>query len=415
MPADKEFQTVYNQIRLLKQRNLSIPDLKLAKESLLSKNYFNLINGFENVLLSDVNSNNKLFKNTAFDDFNNFYDFDLELSSVILRKISEFETKLKTSIAYYFAQEYCCTLLENSNYIDINNYKIPSKTDGPKEYVNYFYKLNKPKNTHKLFRNNYYFEGRFTGLFNGKITYEINKTILEGEFKGRFGSTSINFVNGKCTFYNSNHSALINTLNINYPVPPGLSLPYTVTVPSATPIAIRINRPERIYGLNYIDDCKTKFPYVDKYNNPPFWVVVKTLMFNDLIILMYGLRKRVFDNILRSFNIKPTEKQKFLNSLEVLKQLRNACAHFELITHFKTNSTLKIDQRLINDLNLKPDRTQYSIRLYDTLNILKQFIDLNDIKTLTWQFWDKQTKNNQLNSTVLLFKQMGNHNIYDWI
>ena len=140
MPADKEFQTVYNQIRLLKQRNLSIPDLKLAKESLLSKNYFNLINGFENVLLSDVNSNNKLFKNTAFDDFNNFYDFDLELSSVILRKISEFETKLKTSIAYYFAQEYCCTLLENSNYIDINNYKIPSKTDGPKEYVNYFYK-----------------------------------------------------------------------------------------------------------------------------------------------------------------------------------------------------------------------------------------------------------------------------------
>lgn len=72
MPADKEFQTVYNQIRLLKQRNLSIPDLKLAKESLLSKNYFNLINGFENVLLSDVNSNNKLFKNTAFDDFNNF-------------------------------------------------------------------------------------------------------------------------------------------------------------------------------------------------------------------------------------------------------------------------------------------------------------------------------------------------------
>jgi abortive infection bacteriophage resistance protein len=60
-------------------------------------------------------------------------------------------------------------------------------------------------------------------------------------------------------------------------------------------------------------------------------------MLNDLIVLMYGLKKRTFDAVLRDFKLKPHDKEKFLNSLEIIKELRNACAHFELITVLAQN------------------------------------------------------------------------------
>ena len=42
----KEFKTTSEQIELLKQRGLIIPDEERAKKYLLSQNYYNLINGY---------------------------------------------------------------------------------------------------------------------------------------------------------------------------------------------------------------------------------------------------------------------------------------------------------------------------------------------------------------------------------
>ena len=403
MPTDKEFNTVENQIRLLKNRNLKIHSLHTAKNHLLDKNYFNLINGFETLLLDDSKNPPKKYTKKSFEDFVRLYDFDSQLSSLIFRKISEFETKLKTSIAYHFCKNHCSTLTDNNNYIDINNYKIPNKTDGPKEYVDYFYKASNPKKSHKLFRDNYYYEGQFRGNFDGVVTYNGYKTKLEGVFTGRFGSTSIRKVNGTCVFFNSNQPALLSALQSQTLASGPVILP------------IRIIGEERIYGLNYIDECKTKFPYINEYNNPPFWVVIKTLMLNDLIILLYGLKKRTFDAVLRDFNLKPQDKQKFLNSLEIIKVLRNACAHFELINRFRTPSSLKIDTRLIAELHLNPMKPQYIIKLYDVLKILNMCVDLSEIKLFLLEYWYQETKNNSKDIAVSLFDRMGNSNIDDWI
>lgn len=403
MPTDKEFNTVENQIRLLKKRNLKIHNLHSAKNHLLDKNYFNLINGFETLLLDDPKNPTKNYTNKTFEDFVRLYAFDSQLSSLIFKKISEFETKLKTSIAYHFCKNHCSTLTDNNNYIDINSYKIPNRTDGPKEYVNYFYKANDPKKSHKLFRKNYYYEGQFRGDFDGVVTYMSNKTKLEGVFTGRFGSTSIRTVNGTCVFYNSNQPALLAALHSQTIANGSVILP------------IRIIGEERIYGLNYIDECKTKFPYINEYNNPPFWVIIKTLMLNDLIVLLYGLKKRTFDAVLKDFDLKPQDKQKFLNSLEIIKVLRNACAHFELINRFRTPSSLKIDTRLIADLHLNPVRPQYIIKLYDVLKILKMCVDLSEIKLFLLEYWYQEIKNNSKDIAVSLFDRMGNSNIDDWI
>ena len=82
-----------------------------------------------------------------------------------------------------------------------------------------------------------------------------HQTVLEGTFKGRFESTSINEVQGKCTFFDSNQTTLVRQIR-------------SLATSSGTSIvaSLTINN-ERIYGLNYIDECKT-FHLLT--NTPPF-------------------------------------------------------------------------------------------------------------------------------------------------
>ncbi|MEE1130978.1 MAG: Abi family protein [Caryophanon sp.] len=399
MPADKEFQSVYDQMRLLKARELQFSSYKEAKEQLLSKGYFDLINGFETLLLDKPKSPPKTYTHQQFNDFVDLYEFDSQLSTMIFSKISEFETKLKTAIAYYFTKSHCATLKENNNYIDINYYRVPSKTDGPAEYVSYFKK-------HKLFRTDNFFDGKFRGTFDGIVIFNTskNQTTLKGRFTGRFGSTSIREVSeGTLTFSNKRQSDLLSNI-------------HALTTPSNTAISIKIDvSKERIYGLNFIDDCKIRFNYVNEYNNPPFWVTIKTLMLNDILVLMYGLDKRVFNEILKSFCMKPNDKEKFLNSIAILKELRNTCAHFELVNRFRTSSKIAINARLKAELNLKPMRSQYVIRLFDTLKILKQFVNMDDIQQYVWNYYDFLSKSGRLQLATKLLDRMGNHNINEWI
>jgi abortive infection bacteriophage resistance protein len=405
LPADKEFNSVYNQIRLLKSRNLHINDFHSAKNYLLDRNYFNLINGFETLLLDDPKNPPKKYSKKSFNDFVRLYDFDLQLSSLIFQRISEFETKLKSSIAYHFCKNHCSTLQDNNNYIDINCYNIPKNTEGPKQYVNFFYNINKPKQSHKLFRKNYYFEGNFRGTFDGNVTYlPGGKTNLTGVFKGRFGTVSIREVNGSCTFFNSKQRTLLALL--------------TSIAPTSGPIVstrININNDERIYGLTYIDECKIKFPYINEYNNPPFWAIIKTLMLNDIIVLMYGLKKRTLDAVLKDFHVEPHEKEMFLNSLEIIRELRNTCAHFELVNRFRTPQKLKINARLISQLGLTPIRSQYIIKLYDVLKVLGLYVDLFEIRAFLHNYWYFEKKSNNTHISRALLERMGNPNINDWI
>jgi abortive infection bacteriophage resistance protein len=213
LPADKQFNTVPNQIRLLISRGLQINNFNSAKDHLLDKNYFNLIDGLETLLLDDVKNPPKRYTKKTFDNFLRLYDFDRQLSSLIFQKISEFEIKLKTSVAYHFCKNHCSTLAENNNYIEVAYYNIPRQTDGPQQYVKYFYQKNNSDYTHKLFRKNYTYKGNFKGKFDGVVIYDGSNTTLEGNFTGRFGSTSIREVReGTCAFSNLKQPMLLTSL-----------------------------------------------------------------------------------------------------------------------------------------------------------------------------------------------------------
>ena len=49
---EKEFKTIDEQIELLKNRNLHIKNLAIAREILSNNNYYYLINGYKDVFLN---------------------------------------------------------------------------------------------------------------------------------------------------------------------------------------------------------------------------------------------------------------------------------------------------------------------------------------------------------------------------
>jgi abortive infection bacteriophage resistance protein len=122
----KLFRSIDEQVALLKGRGLIINDEPLAKKMLLERNYFDLINGFETLLLLDSKATEKKYQDKYFEDFISLYDFDKKLSSSVMAVISDFEIRLKTSIAYHFCEKFCQTEADALKYTDINYYNYNS-------------------------------------------------------------------------------------------------------------------------------------------------------------------------------------------------------------------------------------------------------------------------------------------------
>lgn len=109
----KEFKTLNEQCDIiLNQRHLqlssansktmSINDLK---EELLQKNYFDLVNGLEDIInVSD--SKNKYYGNYSLEDLLSLYNLNENLRQLLLANIGKFEIRIKTSIAYHFSEHY---------------------------------------------------------------------------------------------------------------------------------------------------------------------------------------------------------------------------------------------------------------------------------------------------------------------
>lgn len=122
----KLFRCIDEQVELLKGRGLIINDEPLAKKMLLERNYFDLINGFETLLLVDSKAAEKKYQDKYFEDFISLYDFDKKLSSLVMAVISDFEIRLKTSVAYHFCEKFCQTEADVLKYTDIANYNYNS-------------------------------------------------------------------------------------------------------------------------------------------------------------------------------------------------------------------------------------------------------------------------------------------------
>ncbi|WP_179086390.1 MULTISPECIES: Abi family protein [Paenibacillus] len=172
---------------------------------------------------------------------------------------------------------------------------------------------------------------------------------------------------------------------------------------------------------NFIEHCRAKYPYISTYDHPPFWVTIKVLEFGSLFSLLLGFERDIFEKVIEDMGMKYIDKQKFINSVRIFIELRNTCAHFQLVNRFRTSNRLRIDSGLINDLVLRTKintvgvSTYYEIRLYDTLLVLSQFESLKDIEKLFKDFYFRRCNSKREKSLMVkMFERMGRGKHSDW-
>lgn len=99
----KEFKTLDEQISLLKNRGLIIPDENRAKRYLLTNNYYNIINGYGKYF---QNIPDHYIEDTSFNEVSRLYFFEEEIKKSIFNAALQIEHHMKSIAAYRFAEEY---------------------------------------------------------------------------------------------------------------------------------------------------------------------------------------------------------------------------------------------------------------------------------------------------------------------
>lgn len=116
---DKIFRSYNSQLRLLRQRGLTITNGSRAKRILERENYYNLINGYKDLFLQP-NVPNETYKVGAnFFEIYALYLFDRKLRNIFLKQILKFENHIKSVIAYEFSRQY-----GHDNYLKIANFNL---------------------------------------------------------------------------------------------------------------------------------------------------------------------------------------------------------------------------------------------------------------------------------------------------
>lgn len=285
MPGTKEFKTIEEQISGLLGRGLKFKNKKKATKVLSQYNYFDVINGFETILLKK-NIANKEYENVYFEDFTDLFFFDMRLKKYTLFEIFDIEARLRTSIAYNFAATYCTTPSDTLNYLNPDYYSAPPTSD--------------------------------TNMTNRFRSFDLFRT----------------------TQYSRNG---------------------------------------QVKRRSFIDDLKHNKEYANQYIDPPFWVSIKALPLGSLYYAFVFLDNVVKEKVLKDFGLSLSDASSFEQALFVLKEMRNQCAHLELITRFKLKSR-RVTLNNFNDIRNLSGLARGDLSYLDVLKILNTFGKISDIK-----------------------------------
>ena len=363
MTREKEFKTIEEQILIQRDRNLKITDEPGMVSFIQQKNYFNSINGFETIFLETSNPK-KYMKRVSFKDFERIYTLDRNIAKYLFQEIEKIEVELKSRIAYEFSKAHCNGgIASNLKYLDINCYVLPT-AHNRNSFTEYFYTHGDNKKTHSFFRVHTISAKIKDVTFTGNIStfHTRNRDVyynLEGDFDGIVDDLKKNQYRGKFSVKASNTPSNISSLS------------------GSTNVTIQINNIEgRFFELSYSDFCKIKYPYISSYKNPPLWVIIDTLMLNDLLVLFQGLDIAIQNKIMSEMGFDSSisgSREKFINACEILRELRNQLAHFGLITRYRTGNSILINRLFISDLLLTPKRNNRVLKFYQGLKILNSF------------------------------------------
>ncbi len=318
MPVTKPFKTIDEQIMILESRGVKVRDKKKSASILKRYNYFDVINGFESMLL-DKGTLKKHYSGILFEDFSALFMFDMELKRATLFKILDIEARLRTSISHNFASIYCKNQADTMNYVDPGFYAAPPSID--KNLVNRFKSFD-------LFR--------------------------------------------KTQFY-----------------PTG-----------------------KVKKKSFIDELKTTKDYIAQYVEPPFWVTIKALPLGTLYYLFIFLDNTVKQKVLADFGFSLSDEQTFIQALFVLKEVRNQCAHLELITRFRLKRHSALNN--LKDVSLSAGLSKGDLNYMDVLKIFKLFGNVGELKQIIILFYLKLVFEGRKTVADKTIAKMGRKKITVW-
>lgn len=319
MPIAKEFTTIQDRIKILENRNLKFRNKEKAVKILQKYNYFDVINGFESILLKK-NTKNKEFENVYFEDFYDLYKFDLALKKHTFFFILDVESRMRTSISYHFTKENCASIADTLNYLDPLYYQAPCSSN--KHLTNVFTNF-------ELFRKQ------------------------------------------------------------------------------------QVNNKGRVVKKAYIDALKNEVNYIKQYNDPPFWVTIKKVPFGTLYYIYLFLTQKVQEEVLNDFEFDINDNNAFQQAVFILKEMRNQCAHLELVTRFRLKRVKTMNY--FNEITKLSNLTQTEIYYIDVMKIFKQFGSITRIKLTIFSFYIKMVLKGRKHIADTILGKMGRKNIFDWL
>ena len=121
---EKQFNTISEQIELLKSRQLKIENIEVATNILENNNYYYLINGYKNLFIDYSSNEEKYIEGSTLEEIYNLYEFDRKIRIIFLEYILLIERKVDTYIAYEFSKQY-----GHKDYLISNNFDYNKKNN----------------------------------------------------------------------------------------------------------------------------------------------------------------------------------------------------------------------------------------------------------------------------------------------
>ncbi|MBQ9258516.1 MAG: Abi family protein [Neisseriaceae bacterium] len=141
MLIDKNFTDFEQQIKILKQRNLSFISEEFAYVSLKRFGYYNIINGYKDPYIEKTKNGEEIYKSgVTFEQIFSLYQLDRNLRNAVINSMLEIEDNLRNAVAHIIAESFTA---EEKKYLDRTNYRSGRNRNGETQLDSIMKKFNK--------------------------------------------------------------------------------------------------------------------------------------------------------------------------------------------------------------------------------------------------------------------------------
>ncbi|HFR3749611.1 TPA: Abi family protein, partial [Streptococcus suis] len=152
----------------------------------------------------------------------------------------------------------------------------------------------------------------------------------------------------------------------------------------------------------------------------PFWVAIETMTLGEVIRLLHYLEPSILEKVMKDFGMPLFYRNEFLNMFDIIKSLRNFCAHGSLVYRYQSPKYIKLNANLVTSFNLTPSETgapSSVLSLFDALQIVNYFESTRPLKkhinSIIYRN-NKHFKSSDFDLNSRLLTRMGNPNLKEW-